>query len=641
MSIGPRGNPRHDGKMEENQLTLEMAARDPELYKIRHSLAHILAQAVLELRPGSKLGFGPPIEDGFYYDFILSSPLTEADFSDLEKKMRQFLQAGHLFEREEVPLSTALSRIDEMGEPYKREYAAELAQKKSLSTLAFYRTGPFLDMCDGPHVENTRNIRPDCFKLRAISGAYWRGDSSRQMMTRIYAYAYKTKAELDLRQKEVQLALERDHKKLGKELELFFTDDEIGRGLPLWLPNGTVLRDELESFAKELEFRHGYQRVSTPVLARESLYLKTGHLPYYADGMYPPMTLIEKNESADGNISESVKERYYLRPMNCPHHHKIFSSKLRSYRELPLRLAEFGSVFRYEDSGSVQGLMRVRGMCQNDAHIYCTADQVEDEVNAVINMHKEAYQVFGFENYWVRLSLWDPEDPKVRDKYIHDPEGWQWCEQKLREILKKSGIRFYEMKGEAAFYGPKIDFQFRTVTGRDETASTCQLDFGIAGRLGLTYKGADNVDHTPYVIHRAPLGTLERMSAFLIEHTGGAFPTWLAPTQVRVLTVNDSFQDYGRTIVASLRSKNIRAELDESSETLGKRIRTGVKSKIPYLLVLGEKESTQQTVTLRAYGSEAQLTLSLEQFELGILKEIRARTRERQVGNNALQETRQ
>lgn len=597
---------------------------DEDLYRIRHSLAHVLAQAVLELRPGSTLGFGPPIADGFYYDFILSAPITEDDFPEIEKRMKRIIKSAQKFEREELPREEALARLDEMGEPYKREYALELFEKKGLEHLSFYRSGPFLDMCDGPHVNTTRELPAGAFKLRSIAGAYWRGDSDNPMMTRIYAWAFKTKEDLEAKIKAHKEALARDHKKLGRELDLFHIDDEIGKGLPLWLPNGTVIREELEKLMKELEFQAGYERVATPPLAKTDLYYRTGHLPYYAPHMFPFMEMKEQTESG-----EEVRESYSLRPMNCPHHHKVFAARLRSYRELPLRLAEYGQVFRYEDSGALSGLLRVRGMCMNDAHIYCTEDQIKSEFLAVMEMHRELYSILGMNDYYLRFSTWDPDDPKGKQKYVDNPEAWERTQRFVHEAMVDSGLPFEEGKGEAAFYGPKIDVQFRTVTGREETASTNQLDFAVPPRLGLVYRGADNEEHHPYVIHRAPAGTHERFVAFLIEHFGGAFPTWLAPVQVRVLTVSDSFREYGEAIVKRLRKNFVRAELDESSETVGKKIRSAVTHKIPNILVVGEREQQDGSVTLRRYGSREQTSMSLDAFEADLLERIRARALDR------------
>ena len=613
----------------------EVAEQD-ELYRIRHSLAHVLAQAVLELRPGSTLGFGPPIEDGFYYDFILSEPLTEEDFPELERKMKKIIKKDQRFYREDLSAEEALARIEEMQEPYKREYAEELLQKHGLDGLSFYRNGPFLDMCEGPHVDSTKKIPRDAFKLRSVAGAYWRGNSDNVMMTRIYAWAFADKETLDEHVRVFLEAQERDHKKLGRELDLFHIDNVIGKGLPLWLPHGTVIRDEIEKLAKELEFRYGYERVSTPPLAKVDLYWKSGHLPYYEDGMFPAMEVMDRSDGGsnsepkmhggEGTVVDAdgrVKERYVLRPMNCPHHHKVFSARPRSYRDLPLRLAEYGNVYRWEESGAVGGLVRVRGMCMNDAHIYCTEEQIKDEFKSVLKMYQEAYAILGIEDYSVRLSRWDPEDPK--DKYINEPESWAYSEQVLQDVLQELGWDYVEGPGEAAFYGPKIDIQFRTVTGREETVSTVQLDFAQPKRLGLEYKGSDGEMHVPWAIHRAPFSTHERMTAFLIEHFAGAFPTWLAPVQVQIITVADRFNEYGHEIVDRLRRNWVRAEMADEGETVGKKIREGTTAKIPNLLVIGEREVEERTVTLRCYGVDRQVTMSLDEFERHLLTTIGTR----------------
>ena len=604
----------------------EVDEMDDALYRIRHSLAHVLAQAVLEIRPGSTLGFGPPIKDGFYYDFILSEPLTDEDFPKLEQAMRRIIKKGQRFYREELSRDDALNQLSEMNEPYKREYALELLDRNDVSELLFYRNGPFLDMCEGPHVDTTRDIPRDGFKLRSVAGAYWRGDSDNVMMTRIYAWAFSDKATLDLRVDEYEQALLRDHKKLGRELSIYTIDNDIGRGLPLWLPNGTVIRDELEKLAKELEFKANYQRVATPHIARRDLFYQTGHLPYYADGMYPPMELME-----EGDDGERIKEAYVLKPMNCPHHHKIFSSEPRSYRDLPLRFAEYGQVYRFEESGAVGGLMRVRGMSMNDAHIYCTEDQIKSEFRNVMALHDEAYAILGLDNYYLRLSRWDPHDPKGKDKYVDDPKSWETCERLIAELLNEMEVEYVDGPGEAAFYGPKIDMQFHTVTGRDESVSTIQLDFAVPRRLGLHYVGSDGADHVPYCIHRAPFSTHERFVAFLIEHFAGAFPTWLAPVQVRVLTVSNQFTEYGQQIVDRLRARFIRAELGSDSDTVSKKIRDGTTQKIPNLLIVGEREAQNSTVTLRRYGIEKQETLSIEALEHTLVDAIKQRSLELQL----------
>ena len=595
--------------------------KSDEIYRIRHSLAHVMAQAVLELRPGSTLGFGPPIDDGFYYDFLLSKPLSEDDFPQIERLMKKIIKKDQKFYREELMVDDAFKRLKEMDEPYKEAYATELVEKNSLESLTFFRNGSFLDMCEGPHVESTKKIPRDAFKIRSIAGAYWRGDSKNVMMTRIYAWAFEDKKQLDLKVEAFRQAQLRDHKKLGRELRIFHIDNDIGRGLPLWLPNGTVIRDELEKLARELEFEANYQRVATPHIAKSQLYHETGHLPYYAEGMYPPMELVENRE--DGEL---VKESYMLRSMNCPHHHKIFDSEPRSYRDLPLRLAEYGQVYRFEDSGAVGGLVRVRGMCMNDAHIYCTEEQLRDEFAAVIDMYNKAYSILGLGGYFVRLSRWDPEDSKGKDKFIDNPEAWQKTEKILEQLLVEMNIDYVDGTGEAAFYGPKIDVQFPTVTGRDESVSTLQLDFAVPARLGLHYTGPDGADHVPYCIHRAPFSTHERMVAFLIEHFAGAFPTWLAPIQARVLTVSEQFTDYGKHIVERLRRRFIRAEMGSGGDTVSKKIREGTMQKIPNLLIVGEKETEEGTVTLRRYGEKQQHTLPLDTFEQAITRTIETRS---------------
>ena len=598
-------------------------AEKDQLHRIRHSLAHVMAQAVLQMRAGSTLGFGPPIDDGCYYDFILTAPITDADFPELEQRMRRILKKGQRFYQEELPVGPALERLEEMQEPYKREYAAELVAKHDLDELSFFRNGTFLDMCEGPHVETTRDIPRDAFKLRNVAGAYWRGDSNNVMMTRIYAWAFASKDELDAAVAAYELAQERDHKRLGRELDLFAFDDDVGRGLPLWLPNGTVIRDELEKFAVELEFRAGYQRVATPHIAKSDLFDQTGHLAHYKESMYPPMEVLE--ESPGGEV---VRESYMLRPMNCPHHHKIFASRLRSYRELPLRLAEYGQCYRWEASGAVSGLARVRGLCMNDAHIYCTEAQVKDVFREVIAQCDEAYRVLGLADYTLRLSRWDASDPKGKEKYVDAPEDWQRTEAMLAELLAELALGYEDAPGEAAFYGPKLDMQFRTVTGREETLSTVQLDFAVPPRLGLSYVGADGAEHTPYCVHRAPFSTHERFVAILTEHFGGAFPTWLAPVQVQVITVSDQFGAYAEDIVQRLRAKFVRAELASTGETVSKKIRDGTTRKIPHLLIVGEREAADGTVTLRRYGVREQTTMPVAEFEAALARTIATRALE-------------
>ncbi|MBW7864099.1 MAG: threonine--tRNA ligase [Candidatus Hydrogenedentes bacterium] len=564
----------------------EMSAEE-RLYRLRHSLAHILAEAVLEARPNAKLAFGPPVEFGFYYDFDFGGePLGEADLPDIENRMAAIIKRNAPFERREMPLAGALEWLEGRGEVYKAEYARELVEtgKAGDGNLSFYTSGGFMDMCEGPHLESAGKVPKACFKLDRISGSYWRGDEKRPMLTRIYGLAFPSRDELKEYLERRKLAMERDHRKLGNELELFIQDDDVGVGFPLWMPNGTVLRDELERWAREEEFQAGFQRVSTPSVARGALYLRSGHLPYYKDSMFPPMTVDENDE-------------YYLRPMNCPHHHKIYAARSRSYRELPLRLAEYGNDFRYEKHGSLSGLLRVRAMTMNDAHIYCAPGQVEEEFRSVIAMYRKYYDHLRLGNFRVRLSLHDP----ASDKFVANHEAWEQTEETVRQVLHNLGVEYEEERGEAAFYGPKVDIQIKNLMGREETVSTCQLDFVMAERFDLTYVDADGQRRRPYIIHRAPLSTHERMISFLIEFYGGAFPTWMAPEQVRVIPVNAEVLPYARELAGRLREEWFRADTDETEESFNKKIRNAVTHKIPNIWVVGGKERDERTVTWRRY----------------------------------------
>ncbi|HMJ10672.1 MAG TPA: threonine--tRNA ligase [Polyangiaceae bacterium] len=614
------------------QSAAKIAGSDERLSRIRHSLAHVLAQAVQEIRPGARLGFGPPIEDGFYFDFVLPAPITLDDFPELESRMRCILATGQAFEREALPGEDALARLAAASEPYKSEYASELLSRRGLQTLSFYRSGAFVDLCEGPHVASTLEIPADGFKLLRVAGAYWRGDARNVMMTRIYAWAFLTAEELAARALAHAAALARDHKKLGKELELFTFDDDIGKGLPLWLPNGTAIRDELEKLMKELEFQAGFQRIATPPLAKQNLYYRTGHLPYYAAHMFPfmraePAACEPSERTPEAEEAQGTEpEVYCLRPMNCPHHHKVFAAQRRSYRDLPLRFAEYGQTFRYEDSGAVSGLLRVRAMNMNDGHIYCTEAQIVPECLAVLEMHRRAYDVLGLRDWRVRLSLRDT-GPGSSQKFVDDDAGWRKSEDLLRQVLEKSGFDYHEGAGEAAFYGPKIDFQFRSVTGREETASTLQLDFSMAERLDLHYTGPDGAEHRPFILHRAPLGTHERFVALLIEHYGGVFPTWLAPVQVAIIPVAAEFEDCARRLCDELRARLVRAKVDGSSESLNKKMRAAQLRKVPNLVVLGERERQADTVSLRRYGSREQLSLPRAEFIARIAQDIAERAR--------------
>jgi threonyl-tRNA synthetase len=591
-----------------------LSPAEAQVFRIRHSLAHVLAQAVLTQFPKARLAFGPPVENGFFYDFDLDQPITDADLPRIEAKMREIVKARQPFAKKDLPLSEAEALLSSMGQSYKVEHAQSLAARGA-QTLSFYSNGPFTDMCEGPHVENTGEIPVKAFKLDRLAGAYWRGDEKNKMLTRIYGLAFATEAELADYLARRKLAAERDHRKLGKDLDLFEIDDMIGKGLPLWLPKGTVVREEIERYAKEIEFRYGYERVVTPHVSKEELFYKSGHLPYFKDDMYPPLEIDE-----DGH-----NERYYLKPMNCPFHHRIYSARPHSYRDLPLRLAEYGTVYRYEKSGQLSGLSRVRMLSMNDAHLYMREDQIEEEIDSLLQMYREVYDTFGLEgDYTVRLSLHAPEK---KEKYFDDPAMWERGEGILARALEGRGIAHVRAPGEAAFYGPKIDFQFKTLLGKEETMSTVQIDYLAAPKFDLTYAGNDGAQHPVVVIHRAPLSTHERFVSFLIEKYGGAFPLWLAPVQVRIIPISDEVIDFAREVAADLRKAFIRAEVDDAPGTLGKKIRTGTTQKIPVLAVIGGKEKEARAVNVRRYGVTEQTVVPLQAFVDAITNESRSRKR--------------
>ncbi len=597
---------------------IEFVEKETHLYKARHSLAHVLAQAVLRLYPDAKLAFGPPIEDGFYYDFLFSKPLGDDDLPAIETEMRRIIAEDQAFVHFDLPIAAAIERLRSMDQPFKSDYAQELAHTRNLDELSFYENGPFLDLCEGPHIRNTAELKSVAFHLRGVSGAYWRGDERNAMLTRIYAYAFNTAKDLKAHIAALEAAKQRDHRKLATQLGIFTISEEVGKGLPLWLPNGTAIRQELEKLAHEMEFKSGYQSVATPNIARRNLYVTSGHIPLYEESMFPAMHLADEAGS-------ETEDPYYLKPMNCPHHHMIFAAEPRSYRDLPLRLSEYGTVYRYERAGELQGLTRVRGMCMNDAHIYVAPEDLKTEFKAVMALHKAYYDLFGFKNYFIRLSLWDPEDPKRRGKYVDNPEAWAYSESMVRDALDELNLDYHLVKGEAAFYGPKVDFQFRSVIGKEFTLSTNQLDFAVPSRFNLHFTDREGKAQTPFVIHRAPLGTHERFIAFLLEHYGGAFPTWLAPVQVRVVPVSEAFMLYADELRDVLRDSLIRVEVDGSSETMGKRMRNAITSKAPIVVVLGAREMEARSVTVRRYGSELQESMSMESFITMLKSEIQER----------------
>jgi threonyl-tRNA synthetase len=594
------------------------------LSTLRHSASHILAEAVLELFPGAKLGMGPATETGFYYDFELPRPFDpEADFPRLEQLMRRIIGREAPFERRAVTRDEAMKLF--AAQPYKLELIGGLEE----GAITVYESDGFVDLCRGPHVASTGRVVPDAFALDRAAGAYWRGDSKRPMLTRIYGLAFASRRELEAHVRAQREAEKRDHRKLGAELDLFHIEEEIGKGLPLWLPNGMVIREELEKLAKEHEFVGGYQRVSTPEITREELFYRSGHLPYYKDGMFPPM-VVEEHDDA-GQVT--ARETFYLKPMNCPMHHMIYRARPRSYRELPLRLAEYGRDYRYEKSGQLSGLLRVRGMTMNDAHIYTPRELAKEEFKKVMELHLTYFRLLHFDGWRMRLSLSDPDS----SKYIPRPDLWQQAEALCVEAMEELGLDYEPVRGEAAFYGPKVDAQVKNVVGREETASTNQVDpmAALEDRFDLTYAARDGSRQRPWVLHRAPLGTHERFIAFLIEHFAGAFPLWLAPVQVRVLPIGDTL-DYAHKLRELLFSSFVRVEVDDSSDSFNKKVRNGTVRKIPVLAIVGREELANGTVTARRYHDQQRKeTLPLDAFVEGILRDIRQRvTPKPQLGSD-------
>lgn len=546
-----------------------------------HSSAHLMAEAVETIFPSVKFWVGPPVDNGFYYDMDLGDKkMNEDDLIALEKKMNELAKKNSEYQRKEMSKADAEKYFTEKGDEYKLDLLSNLKDGE----ITFYTQGNFTDLCRGPHIPNTSFIK--AIKLTSIAGAYWKGDEKNKMLTRVYGVTYPSQKELDEYLLMLEEAKKRDHRKLGKELSIYTMDDDVGQGLILWMPNGTVIIEELEKLAKETEQAAGYKRVVTPHIAKENMYITSGHLPYYADSMYPPMEM-------DG-------EKYYLRSMNCPHHHKIFAAEPKSYRDLPYRIAEYGTVYRYEQSGELFGLMRVRCLHMNDAHIYCTKAQFNDEFRAVNEMYLKYFKIFGIEKYVMRLSLHSPE--KLGIKYVNEPELWKETEIMVRNVLTESGIPFVEVKDEAAFYGPKIDVQIYSAIGREFTLATNQVDFSQGRSFKLEYTSEDNSPETPLIIHRAPLGTHERFIGFLLEQYAGKFPTWLAPVQVKVLPISDKFLDYANSVSDKLKNADIRCEVDDRHEKIGKKIRDTELMKVPYMLVVGEKEMNENTVAVRRQG---------------------------------------
>jgi threonyl-tRNA synthetase len=666
--------------MNEDRKTLEQRVRMTDLERLRHSAAHVLATAILRIWPEAQFAAGPPVENGFYYDVDLPHRISPEDFPRIEAEMKKEIKANHPFERIEVSRAEAFrkARKGRLGalsnRPRRSKFKLDIL--KGIPTnerISLYRNGDFIDLCAGPHVMRTGNV--GAFKLTSVASAYYKGDEKNPQLQRVYGTAFKTRKELDDYFAMLEEAKKRDHRKLGKELEIFVIDDDIGPGLPMWLPRGAAIIDELEKLARETEFAAGYQQVRTPHIAREQLYKKSGHLPYYAESMFPPMELqvgAEQNpllqtekarlEDSLRKLASSLKpylpkgdilepmptrkrkdfiakfrhivdrlpsaefrqtfsetarmlvgielmlgtlpapDRYYLKAMNCPHHHKLFAALPRSYRDLPLRLAEYGTCYRYEQSGELIGLMRVRSMQMNDAHLYMTPEQFETEFNAVNEMYLKYFKLFGIEKYLMRFSTHDPS--KLGQKFVDEPELWKQTEVMTRNVLKNSGINYVEVPNEAAFYGPKIDVQAWSVIGREFSIATNQVDFAQPRRFNLVYKDKDNTEKTPLCIHRAPLGTHERFIGFLIEHYAGNFPLWLSPEQVRILTIGDDAKliDYSMSILNELRGHQVRAEIDKSTDQINGKIQRAEQMKVHTMFVIGKRDMDAEAVSVRVHG---------------------------------------
>jgi len=576
---------------------------DPTLYKIRHSAAHIMAQAVLERFPNAKPTIGPPIEDRFYYDFEMSRPPNEEDLEWIEDRMRAIIKERHRFEIREVTLDEAMTLFE--NNPYKLELIEELVAQNGDTRLTVYQQGSFVDLCRGPHVPHTGYLKPNGIKLLSIAGAYWRGDAERAQLTRIYGTAWKNRTQLDAYLEHLEQARARDHRVLGKKLELFMFSEKAGPGLPLWLPAGATLRDTLVDFLRKEQIRRGYQPVITPHIGHLDLYRTSGHYPYYSESQFPPMS----SHGTDG---------YLLKPMNCPHHILVYAHKRRSYRDLPVRLAEFGQVYRYEQTGELGGLTRVRGFTVDDAHVFCRHDQVEQEIQDAIDLALRVLAALDFKDFSVQLSLRDPEN---HEKYTGTEENWNAAEDSMRKVVHNMNLDAHEEAGEAAFYGPKVDFKVRDALGRQWQLGTVQLDYNLPERFDLWYTGADDQNHRPAMIHRAPFGSLERFIGVLIEHCAGIFPFWLAPEQIRVLSISEHFEEYAKEVYTKLLAKELRATLDIRSEKIGYKIREAEMFKVPYMIVLGAREVEENIISVRARSGEDLGGMTLDTFLDSIHKE--------------------
>ena len=577
---------------------------DAKLGVLNHSCAHLLAQAVKHLYPNAMFWVGPVIEDGFYYDIDLGDvTLTEDDLAKIEHEMKKIAKDGKKIIRHELTKAEALEKFKD--DPYKIDLISRMDENET--TITCYSQGDFTDLCRGPHVDSVKELK--YFKLIKFSGAYWKGDAKNKMLQRIYGVCYDNEEDLENHLKELEEAKERDHRKIGKEQELYMSHELVGAGMPLWLPNGAIIRKQLENYIYEKEQKLGYEHVYTPCVGTVNLYKTSGHWDHYKENMFPMMKVDD--------------EEFVLRPMNCPHHMLIFKNKMHSYRDLPIRIGEFATDFRYEASGAVKGLERVRCMCQNDAHLFVTPEQIGEEFKKVVKLILDVYHDFGIENYKFRLSLRDKED---KEKYFDDDKMWNEAESKLREVLNDLGVEYFEAVGEAAFYGPKLDVEVKPAVGPEVTLSTCQLDFLLPRRFELSYINKNGEKETPVVIHRAIFGTFDRFTAFIIEETKGRFPTWLSPVQVKVIPVNPEFQgDYGKKIKDYLSENGIRAELDDRNEKLGYRLREAQTTKVPYTLILGDAEKENNTVSYRLHGQKETTTLPTEEFLKMIKEEIESK----------------
>jgi len=578
-----------------------------EIWKKRHTAAHVMAQAVLEMFPDARFAIGPPIEDGFYYDFDLSRPLTPEDLVQIESRMKRIKRDDFPLTRFEMPRAEAVAYEEARGQIYKVELINDLPEGE---TISFYTQGPFTDLCRGPHVDSTGQI--GVFKLDHTAGAYWRGDEKRAQLQRIYGVLFDTKEDLDAYYQRLEEAKKRDHRVLGRQLGLFVFSEDIGSGIPLFLPKGESIRHTMESYVRDLQTKYGYQHVWTGHLAKEELYRKSGHLDNYGDkvagGMYPPMV-------------DPGGERMRLKPMNCPSHMTLYNTQMHSYRDLPLRYAEFATLYRYEKSGELNGLTRVRSLTQDDCHIFCTPDQIESEFTLALQLIRETLKRYGFEDYHVRLSL---RDDNPESKFVQDDEKWNLAENALRRALDANAVQYVEAKGEAAFYGPKADFLTRDVLGREWQISTIQVDFIQPARLGCEYIGEDSSRHTPVVLHRAVTGSTERFLGILIEQYAGAFPTWLAPVQAVVLPIVDRHKEYAESVKMKLAEAGFRVEVDARNEKVGKKVAEAETQKIPYMLVVGDRDATAGTVSVRQRGGTDLGALPLEDFLSRLREETKA-----------------